>query len=81
MDRRDDETAIVASASSANGEPRSEMLSDMTKNFSLVSGGPFYQFLVRIGLVKEPLERVVWRAVIITLVAWLPLLLLAMLAS
>jgi len=79
MDRRDDETAIVASASSANGEPRSEMLSDMTKNFSLVSGGPFYQFLVRIGLVKEPLERVVWRAVIITLVAWLPLLLLAML--
>jgi hypothetical protein len=56
---------------------RSEMLSETTKDFSLVLGGPIYQFFVRIGLVKPPFDRVAGRIIVITLFAWLPLLVLA----
>ena len=55
---------------------RSEMLSDTTKDFSLVLGGPIYQFFLRVGLVRPPLDRVTSRIIVITLFAWLPLLLL-----
>jgi len=55
---------------------RSEMLSDTSKDFSLVLGGPLYQFFVRVGLVRPPLDRVESRIIVITLFAWLPLLLL-----
>jgi hypothetical protein len=60
---------------------RSEMLSDEAKGFSLVLGGPIYQFFVRVGLVKPPFDRTALRIIIITLVAWAPLLLLASLGG
>ncbi|HVP00297.1 MAG TPA: hypothetical protein VMT15_19635 [Bryobacteraceae bacterium] len=60
---------------------RSEMLSDTTKNFSLLLGGPFYQYLLRLGLVKAPLDRVGWRMIVITLFAWAPLLVLTILSG
>lgn len=55
---------------------RSPELSDATKGFSLVAGGPLYQLLLRVGLVKPPLDRVGWRILVITLLAWGPLLML-----
>jgi hypothetical protein len=57
------------------------MLSAEAKDFSLVLGGPIYQFLVRVGLVRPPLDRVAGRIIVITLFAWLPLLLLASLGG
>jgi len=46
-----------------------------------VSGGPLYQFLLRVGLVRPPLDRVGWRIIVITLLAWAPLLVLASLSG
>ncbi len=60
---------------------RSEMLSDTTKDFSLVLGGPLYQLLVRAGLVRPPLDRVAARIIVITLFTWVPLLLLTALGG
>ena len=79
MDGRDDEPVTV-SGSRAYGA-RYELLSDSTKDFSLVCGGPLYKFFLRIGLVKPPLHRSGWRMVVITLIAWAPLLLLAILSG
>jgi hypothetical protein len=56
---------------------RSEMLSDTTKDFSLMLGGPLYQYFLRVGLVKPPLDRVGWRMIAISMFAWAPLLVLA----
>jgi hypothetical protein len=56
---------------------RSEMLSDTTKDFSLMLGGPLYQLFLRVGLVKPPLDRVGWRIIVISMLAWAPLLVLA----
>ena len=56
---------------------RSEMLSATTKDFSLMLGGPLYQFFLRVGLVKPPLDRVGWRMIAISMLAWGPLLVLA----
>jgi hypothetical protein len=58
-----------------------ELLSDATKDFSLVLGGPVYQLLRRAGLVKPPLDRVGWRIVIITAFAWAPLVVLTALGG
>jgi hypothetical protein len=49
-------------------------ISDATKDFSLVLGGPVYQYLIRVGLVKPPLDQLGWRVIVITLFAWAPLL-------
>jgi hypothetical protein len=46
------------------------------EDFSLILGGPMYQFLLRLGLVKPPLDRIGWRMLVISLVAWAPLLVL-----
>ena len=46
-------------------------------DFSLVLGGPIYQFFRRARLAGDHLELLIRRLLIITLVAWLPLLLLA----
>jgi len=56
---------------------RSEMLSDTTKDFSLMLGGPLYQYFLRVGLVKPPLDRVGWRMIVVSMLAWAPLLVLA----
>ena len=50
-------------------------------DFSLVLGGPLYQLLRRSHLEGDHLELLYRRLLVITLVAWLPLLLLATLGS
>jgi hypothetical protein len=50
-------------------------------DFSLVLGGPIFQFFRRSHLAGDGLELLHRRLLIITLVAWLPLLLLTMLGS
>jgi len=45
--------------------------------FSLVLGGPLYQLLLRTRLARPPLELLRRRVVAITLVTWLPLLVLS----
>jgi uncharacterized membrane protein YbhN (UPF0104 family) len=50
-------------------------------DFSLVLGGPVFQLFRRSHLAGDGLELVHRRLLIITLVAWLPLLLLAALGS
>lgn len=52
---------------------------DRTEDFSLFLGGPLYQGLLRVGLIKPPLDRVKWRVVIILMIAWAPLLVLTVL--
>ena len=46
-------------------------------DFSLVLGGPLYQFYLRTRLARPPLELLTRRVVDISLICWLPLLLLA----
>jgi hypothetical protein len=47
------------------------------ENFSLTRGGPFHSLLVRLGHAGDERQRVIRRALIATLVTWLPLFLLA----
>ncbi len=47
-----------------------ELLSATTRDFSLVLGGPIYQYLLRVGLLKAPLDRVKARILVLTLLAW-----------
>jgi len=53
----------------------SEMLSD-ARNFSLVLGGPLYQLLHRAHLSDDALHMLVRRVLVLSLLAWLPLVLL-----
>ena len=46
-------------------------------DFSMVLGGPLYQLLLRMRVVRAPLELLTRRIVTISLLAWLPLLLLS----
>jgi hypothetical protein len=50
-----------------------------TEDFSLVVGGPVYQFFLRVGLIKPPLDRVGLRVLIISALVWVPLLVLTIL--
>jgi hypothetical protein len=50
-------------------------------DFSLVLGGPVFQFFRKSHLAGDGLELLHWRLLVITLVAWLPLLVLATLGS
>ena len=50
-------------------------------DFSLVLGGPLFQLLVRSRLATPALELMKRRIVFITLFAWLPLLLLSLVAG
>lgn len=47
------------------------------ENFSLALGGPLYQLFMRTRLSGPALELVIRRIIVITAIAWLPLLLLA----
>jgi hypothetical protein len=49
-----------------------------TEDFSLVLGGPLYQLYLRTGMLKPPLDLYKRRIVGITLIAWLPLMVLAL---
>ena len=61
--------------------PNSIRAIDESPDFSLVLGGPLYQFLVRSRLATPALELIKRRIVLITLFAWLPLLLLSLVAG
>jgi hypothetical protein len=50
-----------------------------TEDFSLVLGGPLYQLLLRSGFVRPPLDILGVRIAVITALAWLPLVPLAIL--
>ncbi len=51
------------------------------EDFSLVLGGPMYQLLLRSGLIRPPFGNVGWRIVLITVLAWLPLVPLTILGG
>src|SRR5512139_854215 len=57
--------------------PLGEDLRQEAQDFSLVLGGPLYQLLRRSHISGDALELVRRRAVVIALLAWLPLLLLS----
>ena len=52
---------------------------ERTEDFSLFLGGPLYQLLLRVGLVRPPLNGLRWRLLAVVTVAWVPLLLLTIL--
>src|SRR5436190_1950569 len=56
------------------------ILKDMNKepDFSLVLGGPLYQLWLRAGLINSRMELVTRRTIVISLFAWLPLLILSL---
>jgi hypothetical protein len=56
-------------------------LLDKLHDFSLVLGGPTYQFFRKSHLAGDALEMLYRRLIIITLLAWLPLLLLSTISS
>lgn len=50
-------------------------------DFSLVLGGPIFQLLRRSRVARQGLELLHWRMLVITAIAWLPLMLLATISS
>lgn len=63
-----------------SGMPESSDASNLLRNppdFSLVLGGPLFQFLRRVHLSDDALEMVRQRIIVIALLAWLPLLALS----
>jgi hypothetical protein len=54
---------------------------NISPDFSVVLGGPLYQFYLRSHLAKPPLELYKRRILIITLFTWLPMLLLAIIGG
>jgi hypothetical protein len=52
---------------------------DVLPEFSLTSGGALYRLFVFLRLAKHPMEYLPRRVVILTLLAWLPLLILSIL--
>jgi hypothetical protein len=54
---------------------------DETEDFSLVLGGPLYQLMLRSGLIRPPLGHIASRIAVITLLAWLPLVVLSALGG
>jgi hypothetical protein len=51
---------------------------DELKDFSIVLGGPLYRFYQRFWLLLPPLELLKRRMFVVTMIVWLPLLLLSM---
>ena len=54
---------------------------DEPTDFSLVQGGPLFQFFLRARLLRPPTDLLARRIVVISLVAWLPLLVLSALSG
>jgi hypothetical protein len=71
---------MPAKEESANVEPSDDLLQH-DDDFSLVLGGPLYQLYLRTRLSTPPLGLVRRRVVIISLLCWLPLLLLSLAAG
>lgn len=59
-----------------NTPTEDEILQD-TNNFSLVLGGPLFQLLRRTGMTDNAMDLIRKRIIIISLISWLPLLLLS----
>lgn len=51
---------------------------DEPTDFSLVQGGPLFQFLLRTGLAGPSMDLLARRIMVITAIAWVPLLVLSM---
>ena len=62
----------AGNAASALDHARAEL-----RNFSIVIGGPVYDFMLRIGLVRLGLPNVKRRIIAFVAIAWLPLLVLS----
>lgn len=58
-----------------------EVEREQSEDFSLVLGGPLYQLLLRSRLIRPPLDKVGARIGVITTLAWLPLVPLAILGG
>jgi hypothetical protein len=54
---------------------------DEPTDFSLVQGGPLFQLLLRARLLRPPTDLLARRIVVMSLVAWVPLLLLSALSG
>ena len=67
---------LARDRSSETSEFRRQLLSD-AQDFSLVLGGPLYQLLCRTRLSNDALMMVRRRVIVISLLAWLPLFVLA----
>lgn len=65
----------IVQANRQGSPPQSE------PDFSLVLGGPLYRLYLGAGLARPPLELVVRRMLGVSLICWLPLLLLAAMAG
>ncbi len=64
-------------AKPSSPEPEESGFAEGERDFSLVLGGPFFKLLRKVHLSGDALEHLPQRVVAITLLAWLPLLLLA----
>ena len=61
---------------SGGGDPRDD--ADVASDFSMVLGGPLYQLFLRTRMVREPLDLLWRRIIVISLLGWLPLLIFAL---
>ena len=68
---------VVEPASSDRPKQASEPVDSMADDFSIVVGGPVYDFLLRIGLAHR-LPNILRRIVLFVAITWLPLLILAL---
>src|SRR5579864_4601062 len=57
---------------------RTEEADSVVRNFSIVVGGPVYDFLKRTGLVRVALPNVLRRIGALLVITWLPLLVLSL---
>jgi hypothetical protein len=82
---RPDERALdgIDASGSARSAPsnRDSGRQDLAADFSLVLGGPLYQFFLRSGLTRPPLELVHRRILAFVLITWVPLTILTALAG
>jgi hypothetical protein len=60
---------------------RTNPMIDEPTDFSLVAGGPLFQLFLRLGLLKPPIDLAARRIIVISLVIWLPLLVLSALSG
>src|SRR3954452_7509311 len=56
----------------------SEMHSALANDFSITQGGPLHRLFVRFGNAGDERQRVVRRALAISLITWVPLLILSL---
>ena len=52
-----------------------------SRDFSMVLGGPLYQLMLRLRVIRPPLQLLGRRIVVISLIAWLPLCILALVSG